>query len=137
MVFKIKTSGLHTKSVNGKQVINKQFDVGLDSTKEENQQVKATIVNDDKKYGTTDSLQNFIDNLNKNENSIFQLLSKEKYNLNQVKDKIKLKNKTKSDEKKPKRTLRKKITEFFDNKRRKISLKRKKRKNTRRKSESK
>ena len=77
MVLKMITIGSHEKSINGKPILKKGFDVSIDSTKKLDNQVHAKTFNNGVNLTTKDSLQNFINNLANNDNSLFQLLKHE------------------------------------------------------------
>ena len=56
----------------------KEIHVSIDSRRNKNQQVQASITENGKKYAMEDPLTKFIQKLNKNHDSIFELLKKEK-----------------------------------------------------------
>ena len=81
MVLKIVTSGAQEKYLNGEQIVDKHFNVKIDSQKKPKKQVSATIEDSGNVYHMTDSLQSFINNLNRDNDSIFEFLGKEQYRL--------------------------------------------------------
>ena len=81
MVLKIVTTGAQEKYLNGEQIVDKHFDVKIDSQEKPKKQVSATIQDSGNVYHINDSLQSFIDNLNRNNDSIFEFLEKEQHRL--------------------------------------------------------
>tara|TARA_Y100000591_G_C21845453_1_gene708424 strand:- start:589 stop:1005 length:417 start_codon:yes stop_codon:yes gene_type:complete len=81
MVLKIVTVGSEEKYLNGEPIVDKHFNVKINSEKKPKKQVSATIMNSGNIYHTTDSLQSFINNLNKQDDSLFEFLGKEQYRL--------------------------------------------------------
>lgn len=81
MVLKIVTTGAQEKYLNGEQIVDKHFNVKIDSQKKPKKQVSATIEDSGNVYHITDSLQSFINNLNRDNDSIFEFLGKEQYRL--------------------------------------------------------
>ena len=97
MVLKIVTVGSEEKYLNGEPIVDKHFNVKIDSEKKPKKQVSATIMNSGNIYHTTDSLQSFINNLNKQDDSLFEFLGKEQHRLKhtiQHNNKIKPRKKT-------------------------------------------
>lgn len=97
MVLKIVTVGSEEKYLNGEPIVDKHFNVKIDSEKKPKKQVSATIMNSGNIYHTTDSLQSFINNLNKKDDSLFEFLGKEQHRLKhtiQHNNKIKPRKKT-------------------------------------------
>ena len=86
MVLKIISQGSHQKIVNGKPLVNKKFNVGIDSTKMPHRQVYAQVLDDNQHFETQDSLSNFMNNLRQNNNSLFDLMKNDKNKLNQQPD---------------------------------------------------
>ena len=81
MVLKIVTTGAQEKYLNGEQIVDKHFNVKIDSQKKPKKQVSATVEDSGNVYHMTDSLQSFINNLNRDNDSIFEFLGKEQYRL--------------------------------------------------------
>tara|TARA_E500000178_G_C16769495_1_gene638489 strand:+ start:156 stop:542 length:387 start_codon:yes stop_codon:yes gene_type:complete len=81
MVLKIVTTGAQEKYLNGEQIVDKHFNVKIDSQKKPKKQVSATVQDSGNVYHITDSLQSFINNLNRDNDSIFEFLGKEQYRL--------------------------------------------------------
>ena len=77
MPLKILSSGRHTKNINGENVIDKKFGIDIDTKRDDSQQVNAMVNQDEKKYALQDSLQNFLQKMSNNDNSLFKLLKKE------------------------------------------------------------
>jgi hypothetical protein len=106
MVLKLVTVGSQEKYLNGDPIIDKHFNVKIDSQKKPKKQVSATIIDSGNIYQTSDSLQSFINNLNQDNDSLFEFLGKEQYRLKHTLPliNIKCKNKPKN---KPKKSLKK------------------------------
>tara|TARA_X000000950_G_C13831342_1_gene626300 strand:+ start:922 stop:1308 length:387 start_codon:yes stop_codon:yes gene_type:complete len=81
MVLKIVTTGAQEKYLNGEQIVDKHFNVKIDSQEKPKKQVSATVQDSGNVYHMTDSLQSFINNLNRDNDSIFEFLGKEQYRL--------------------------------------------------------
>lgn len=77
MSLKILSSGRHTKNINGENVMDKKFGIDIDSQRDNSQEVSAMVNLDGKKYALQDSLQNFLQKMSNNDNSLFKLLRKE------------------------------------------------------------
>ena len=77
MPLKILSSGRHTKNINGENVMDKKFGIDIDTERDDSQQVNAMVNQDEKKYALQDSLQNFLQKMSNNDNSLFKLLKKE------------------------------------------------------------
>ena len=77
MPLKILSSGRHTKNINGENVMDKKFGIDIDSERDNSQEVSAMVNQDGKKYALQDSLQNFLQKMSNNDNSLFKLLKKE------------------------------------------------------------
>lgn len=77
MPLKILSSGRHTKNINGENVMDKKFGIDIDTERDDSQQVNAMVNQGENKYALQDSLQNFLQKMSNNDNSLFKLLKKE------------------------------------------------------------
>ena len=57
--------------------MDKKFGIDIDTERDDSQQVNAMVNQDKKKYALQDSLQNFLQKMSYNDNSLFKLLKKE------------------------------------------------------------
>ena len=79
MPLKLITQGSEYKSINGNSLVENKYKVSIYSIKKKKNQVESFIETKGSKFKTNDSLQNFLDNIVKNNNSLFNYLSQEKF----------------------------------------------------------
>lgn len=77
MPLKVLSIGREKKIINGNPVVNRNFNIDIDSQRNENKQVNALIQDENIQYQMQDSLGNFLSRLNNNNNSLFTLLKKD------------------------------------------------------------
>ena len=56
MSLQVVTQGSHQQIVNGKNIVNKQYGVSLDTNRPKSKQVNALVINNNKEYKFQDSL---------------------------------------------------------------------------------
>ena len=78
MSLQVVTQGSHQQIVNGKNIVNKQYGVSLDTNRPKSKQVNALVINNNKEYKFQDSLEHFLRKMSSNNSSLFNLLKKEK-----------------------------------------------------------
>lgn len=78
MSLQVLTRGSHQQIVNGKNIVDKHYDVSLDTNRNKSKQVKALVVSNNKHYKFQDSLEHFLRKMSSNKSSLFDLLEKEK-----------------------------------------------------------
>jgi hypothetical protein len=77
MALNIRSSGLFVANINDKPVMNKKYAIDIDNTRRPNAQVVAMYNNNGNVRRAQDSLQNYIQNMNSRNRSIFDLLKQE------------------------------------------------------------
>jgi len=77
MPLKVISIGTEKKIINGNPVVNRNFNIDIDSQRNEDKQVNALIQDENIQYQMQDSLGNFLSRLNNNNNSLFTLLKKD------------------------------------------------------------
>ena len=77
MSLKVLSIGTEKKIINGNPVVNRNFNIDIDSQRNKNKQVNALIQDENIQYQMQDSLGNFLSRLNNNNNSLFTLLKKD------------------------------------------------------------
>tara|TARA_Y100000816_G_scaffold285470_1_gene265161 strand:- start:1603 stop:2013 length:411 start_codon:yes stop_codon:yes gene_type:complete len=75
--LKIISIGKEEKLVNGYPVVDREFNIDINTQRNKNEEVNALIQDEDIQYQMRDSLGNFLSMLNNNNNSLFSLLKKE------------------------------------------------------------
>ena len=75
MSLKVVSRGSHKQFINGENIVNKHYDVSLDSDRG---QVDAVITNNNKQYKFHDSLEHFLRKISSNKSSLVNLLENEK-----------------------------------------------------------
>jgi hypothetical protein len=78
MSLQVLSRGSHQQIVNGKNIVDKHYDVSLDTNRNKSKQVKALVVSNNKHYKFQDSLEHFLQKMSSNKSSLFDLLEKEK-----------------------------------------------------------
>ena len=81
MTIKIKDSGSYISKVNGKPIINNQYALDIDSDRNKSNQVIGMVKNDDVVNTMHDSLQNYMNKTSSKNQSIFDLLKRERNEL--------------------------------------------------------
>ena len=82
MSVKIKKSGLYMSKVNGKPIINNQYALDIDNTRDKSKQVIGVVNNNGIIERTQDTLYNYMKKMNSKNQSIFDVLKQENTNLN-------------------------------------------------------
>lgn len=77
MPLKVISIGTEKKIINGNPVVNRNFNIDIDSQRNEDKQVNALIQDENIQFQMQDSLGNFLSRLNNNNNSLFTLLKKD------------------------------------------------------------
>ena len=78
MSLQVLSRGSHQQIVNGKNIVDKHYDVSLDTNRNKSKQVKALVISNNKHYKFQDSLEHFLRKMSSNKSSLFDLLEKEK-----------------------------------------------------------
>ena len=76
MPLKVLSIGTEKKIINGNPVVDRNFNIDIDSQRNTDKQVNALIEDKNIQYQMQDSLGNFLSRLNNNNNSLFTLLKK-------------------------------------------------------------
>jgi len=84
MTLKIKNSGLYMSKVNGKPIINNQYALDIDSTRDKSRQVLGLVNNNGIIERTQDTLHNYMKKMSSKNQSIFDVLKQEHNNLNNI-----------------------------------------------------
>ena len=84
MTIKIKDSGSYISKVNGKPIINNQYALDIDSDRNKSNQVIGMVKNDDVVNTMQDSLQNYMNKTSSKNQSIFDLLKRERNELSKL-----------------------------------------------------
>ena len=84
MTVKIKNSGLYISKVNGKQLVNNQYALDIDSDRKKNKQVIGMFNNNGVINRMHDSLQNYMNKTSSKNQSIFDLLKREHSEVNKI-----------------------------------------------------
>jgi hypothetical protein len=84
MTVKIKNSGLYMSKVNGKPIINNQYALDIDSTRDKSKQVLGLVNNNGIIERTQDTLHNYMKKMSSKNQSIFDVLKQEHNNLNNI-----------------------------------------------------
>jgi hypothetical protein len=84
MTVKIKNSGLYMSKVNGKPIINNQYALDIDSTRDKSKQVLGLVSNNGIIERTQDTLHNYMKKMSSKNQSIFDVLKQEHNNLNNI-----------------------------------------------------
>jgi len=84
MTLKIKNSGLYMSKVNGKPIINNQYALDIDSTRDKSRQVLGVVNNNGIIERTQDTLHNYMKKMSSKNQSIFDVLKQEHNNLNNI-----------------------------------------------------
>ena len=84
MVVKIKNSGVYLSKVNGKPIINNQYAVDIDSSRQKKKQVLGMFKTNGIVETMHDSLQSYMNKMSSKNQSIFDLLKNERNELSKM-----------------------------------------------------
>jgi hypothetical protein len=84
MTVKIKNSGSYISKINGKQLINNQYALDINSDRKKSKQVLGMFNNNGHIERMHDSLQNYMNKMSSKNQSIFDVLKQEHNNLNNI-----------------------------------------------------
>jgi hypothetical protein len=84
MTVKIKNSGSYISNINGKQLINNQYALDINSDRKKSKQVLGMFNNNGHIERMHDSLQNYMNKMSSKNQSIFDLLRNERSEVNKI-----------------------------------------------------
>ena len=84
MVVKIKNSGLYISKLNGKQLVNNQYALDIDSSRQKKKQVLGMFKNNGVVETMHDSFQNYMNKTSSKNQSIFDLLKNERNEISKL-----------------------------------------------------
>jgi hypothetical protein len=84
MTVKIKNSGSYISKINGKQLINNQYALDINSDRKKSKQVLGMFNNNGHIERMHDSLQNYMNKMSSKNQSIFDLLRNERSEVNKI-----------------------------------------------------
>lgn len=84
MVVKIKNSGVYLSKVNGKPIINNQYALDIDSSRQKKKQVLGMFKNNGVVETMHDSFQNYMNKTSSKNQSIFDLLKNERNEISKL-----------------------------------------------------
>ena len=78
MPFRAVTHGTNQQFINDIPIVDQEYNLSVDTDRPKSKQVKVTVINNNEKYNSNDSLQHFLNKLSSNNSSLFNLLEQEK-----------------------------------------------------------
>jgi len=78
MPLQVVTHGTNQQFINGIPVVNKRYNLSLDTKRSKSKQVNADIIDNDKHYKLQDSLEHFLQKMSSKKLSLFDFLENEK-----------------------------------------------------------
>ena len=78
MPFRAVTHGTNQQFINNIPIVDQEYNLSVDTDRPKSKQVKVTVINNNEKYNSNDSLQHFLNKLSSNNSSLFNLLEQEK-----------------------------------------------------------
>ena len=78
MPFRAVTHGTNQQFINDIPIVDQEYNLSVDTDRPKSKQVKITVINNNEKYNSNDSLQHFLNKLSSNNSSLFNLLEQEK-----------------------------------------------------------